>query len=71
MSLDFLNVWLPYIYLYIGGGIFFLAGMYIIRKAKAIDMRLKRDRYWWKIMIVGLLYYAIIHLIIIIAALYW
>ena len=71
MPLDFFNVWLPYIYLYVGGGIFFVAGMILIRRTKAIDMRLKRDRFWWKIMLWGFVYYAIIHLILIIAALYW
>jgi len=70
MSLDFFNVWLPYIYLYVGGTIFFVAGMILIRKTKAIDMRLKRDRFWWKIMIVGIVYYAVIHFVLIISAFY-
>jgi hypothetical protein len=67
----FFNTWLPYLYLYIGGGIFFLAGMILIRKTKAIDMRLKRDRFWWKVMIFGYFYFALFHAILIIAALYW
>ncbi|MDP3683444.1 MAG: hypothetical protein Q8S01_05875 [Ignavibacteria bacterium] len=66
----FFNSWLPFIYLYVGGGIFFLAGMVLIRKAKSIDMRLKKDRFWWKVMIAGYIYYAVIHAILIIAALY-
>ena len=70
MTLDFFNVWLPYIYLYVGGGICFLAGMIYIRKAKAIDMRLKRDRFWWKVMIFGFFYFMAFHGILIIAALY-
>ncbi len=71
MPLNFFNVWLPYIYLYVGGGIFFLAGMIIIRKNKAIDMRLKKDRFWWKVMIAGFFYYVILHLFLIMSALYW
>jgi len=69
--IDFFNTWLPYIYLYGGGGIFFLAGMILIRKTKAIDMRLKRDRFWWKALIFGYFYFAIIHAFLIIAALYF
>lgn len=67
---SFFNSWLPFIYLYVGGGVFFLAGMILIRKTKAIDMRLKRDRYWWKVMIFGYLYFMAIHAFLIIAALY-
>ena len=67
----FSDSWLPFLYLYIGGGIFFLAGMIFIRKTKALDMRLKKDRFWWKVMIFGFFYYAALHAILIIAALYW
>ena len=66
----FFDSWLPFIYLYVGGGIFFLAGMILIRKTKAIDMRLKRDRFWWKVMLFGFIYYMAIHAFLIIAALY-
>lgn len=67
---SFFNSWLPFIYLYVGGGVFFIAGMILIRKTKAIDMRLKRDRYWWKAMIFGFFYFMAIHAFLIIAALY-
>jgi len=66
----FFNSWLPFIYLYVGGGIFFLAGMILIRKTKALDMRLKRDRFWWKAMIFGFFYFMAIHAFLIISALY-
>jgi hypothetical protein len=69
--LSFFNTWLPFIYLYVGGGIFFVAGMILIRKAKSIDMRTKRHRFWWKIMIAGFFYYLAFHAILIIAAIYW
>jgi hypothetical protein len=67
---SFFNSWLPFIYLYVGGGVFFLAGMILIRRTKAIDMRLKRDRFWWKAMIFGFFYFMVIHAFLIIAALY-
>lgn len=67
---SFFNSWLPFIYLYVGGGLFFLAGLILIRKTKAIDMRLKRDRFWWKAMIFGFFYFMAIHAFLIIAALY-
>jgi len=68
--IDFYSTWLPYIYLYVGGGIFFLAGMIYIRKTKAIDMRLKKDRFWWRVLIFGYFYFAAIHALLILAALY-
>jgi hypothetical protein len=67
---SFFDSWLPFIYLYVGGGLFFLAGMILIRRTKAIDMRLKRDRFWWKAMIFGFFYFMVIHAFLIIAALY-
>lgn len=68
---SFFDSWLPFIYLYVGGGLFFLTGMIIIRKTKAIDMRLKRDRFWWKVLIFGYFYFVFIHATLIIAALYF
>ncbi len=69
--LSFFDTWLPYIYLYVGGGLFFLAGLLLIRNTKALDMRLKRDRKWWKIMILGYFYFMVFHAVLIIIALYW
>jgi hypothetical protein len=68
---SFFDSWLPFIYLYVGGGIFFVAGMIMIRKTKALDMQLKRHRFWWRIMIFGFFYFLIMHALLIIAALYW
>lgn len=68
---SFFDSWLPFIYLYVGGGLFFLTGMIIIRKTKAIDMRLKRERFWWKVLIFGYFYFVFIHVTLIIAALYF
>ncbi|MBZ0201335.1 MAG: hypothetical protein K8H86_15810 [Ignavibacteriaceae bacterium] len=69
--LSFFDTWLPFIYLYAGGGFFFLIGIILIRKTKAIDMRLKRDRFWWKVLIFGFFYFVAIHAVVILAALYF
>ncbi len=69
--LSFFDTWLPFIYLYVGGGIFFAIGLILIRKTKAMDMRLKRDRYWWKVLIFGFFYFVAIHAVVILAALYF
>jgi len=68
---SFFNTWLPFIYLYGVGGIFFFAGMILIRKLKGIDMRKKKHRFWWKVMFFGYFYFMLIHALLIIAALYW
>ncbi|GAB4295597.1 MAG: hypothetical protein Kow0098_18010 [Ignavibacteriaceae bacterium] len=65
----FQNTWLPFIYLYGVGGIFFLSGMLLIRKTGGIDMSKKRHRYWWKVMIFGFFYFMALHAILILIAL--
>jgi hypothetical protein len=66
----FSNTWLPFIYLYGVGGLFFLTGMVIIRKAKAINFKRKRHRYWWRILIAGFIYFMVLHAFLILADLY-
>ena len=68
---SFFNTWLPYVYLYGVGGLFFLIGLIIIRKSGAIDLKKKHHRYWYKVIIGGFIYFAVLHAILIIAALYW
>ncbi|NUN10438.1 MAG: hypothetical protein HUU54_14785 [Ignavibacteriaceae bacterium] len=67
----FSETWLPYIYLYGVGGLFFLVGMIIIRKSKSLDLNKRQHRWWKKVLIFGFLYFMIVHFIMIIAALYW
>ncbi|NUN10436.1 MAG: hypothetical protein HUU54_14775 [Ignavibacteriaceae bacterium] len=67
----FYETWLPYIYLYGVGGIFFLSGMILIRKSKALNLNKKRHRFWKNVMIFGFIYFMAIHFIMTIAALYW
>jgi hypothetical protein len=69
--LTFFDTWLPYIYLYVVGGIFFLFGMWIIKRSGAIDLTIKRHRYWYRVMIFGYFYFVLMHFIWIIAALYF
>ncbi|MEW6196770.1 MAG: hypothetical protein AB1521_16610 [Bacteroidota bacterium] len=68
---SFSHSWLPYIYLYVAGGFFFFFGMYIIHKSNSLDLRLKKNRWWRKVLYFGFFYFMIIHAILIIAAIYW
>ena len=68
---SFFNSWLPFIYLYGVGGIFFFTGMYIVYKSKALNSKLKRHRRWFKIMLGGYFYFVFIHAFLIVAALYF
>ena len=67
---SFFNSWLPFIYLYGVGGIFFFTGMYLIKKSGAIDLTIKRHRFWYKVMFFGFFYFVLLHLILTLVALY-
>jgi len=66
----FANTWLPFIYLYGVGGVFFLSGLIITKKSNAVNFEKKQHRYWWKITIFGFFYFMAIHALMILAALY-
>ncbi|MCW8849107.1 MAG: hypothetical protein OQJ81_03935 [Melioribacteraceae bacterium] len=68
---SFFNTWLPFLYLYGVGGIFFLLGMIIIKRSGAINLEIKRHRYWYKVLIFGYFYFVAFHLFFTILALYW
>jgi hypothetical protein len=68
--LPFSQVWLPFIYLYVVGGLFFGIAMFLIRKSNSVNMNLKRHRYWYKVLYFGFFYFAIMHLVLILTALY-
>jgi hypothetical protein len=68
---SFLEIWLPYIYLYGAGGTLFIIGMVIIKKSGAMNLKLKRHRFWLKVLIFGIIYFMFLHFIITIAGLYW
>lgn len=67
---SFYNTWLPFIYLYGVGGIFFLSGLVIIKKSGSYNSTIKRHRFWWKVTIFGFFYFMIMHALLILAALY-
>lgn len=69
--LPFEHTWLPFIYLYGIGGLFFLIGMYIVKKSGAMDLKKKRHLFWYRILIFGFIFFVCLHAILIIAALYW
>ena len=68
---SFFNSWLPFIYLYVVGGIFFFSGIFLIKKSGAIDLTIKRHRFWYKVMIFGFIYFAIMHFILTTISLYF
>ena len=67
---SFSHSWLPFLYLYGVGGFFFVAGLIIVQKAKALSIERKSHRTWRRILIFGFFYYVFIHAILIIAAIY-
>jgi len=67
---SFFNSWLPFIYLYGVGGVFFFTGMYLIKKSGAIDLTIKRHRFWYKVMFFGFFYFVLLHFLLTVAALY-
>ncbi|MFH0736372.1 MAG: hypothetical protein V1773_17645 [bacterium] len=66
----FSQTWLPFIYLYGVGGVFFILCMIVISRSKGLNLTRKRHRYWNKILYFGFFYFAFIHLVMILAALY-
>ncbi|MBN1300799.1 MAG: hypothetical protein JW995_06250 [Melioribacteraceae bacterium] len=68
---SFFDSWLPFFYLYGIGGLFFVLGLVIIRRSGAIDMKKRKHRFWFRVLIGGFIYFALIHALGIIAALYW
>lgn len=67
---SFFQTWLPFMYLYGVGGIFFLVGMVIIRKSNSLDLKKKVHKKWFKVLIFGYFYFVLIHAFLTIAALY-
>jgi hypothetical protein len=63
------DVWLSFFYLYGVGGIIFFIGIRIIRKTGALNLKLKRHRFWYRVMIFGYFYFVAIHAFFIILGL--
>ena len=61
MEYDFYRVWLPYIYLYVMGGVFFFLSLGIVTRAKALNLKIVRHRKWLVVLVLGLLWYMFLH----------
>ncbi len=66
--LTFEHAWLPFIYLYGLGGILFVLGIIITRKAGSLDLTRPSHRMWMSILIFGYFWYFTIHLLFNLAA---
>jgi hypothetical protein len=67
---SFFNSWLPFIYLYGVGGIFFFSGLYLIVKSGSLNLQKKYHRSWLKVLVSGFFFFVLLHASLIIAALY-
>lgn len=67
---SFFSTWIPFLYLYLVGGLFFAVGLLIIIKSGALNKNNPRHRRWLKIMVCGYFFFLILHFSLIIAALY-
>tara|TARA_Y100000814_G_C12347126_1_gene405950 strand:- start:1453 stop:1668 length:216 start_codon:yes stop_codon:yes gene_type:complete len=67
--IDFNQSWLPFIYLYGVGGIFFAIGVRLIVKTDALNLSIHRHRIWLKLLFFGFGFYMLLHLILILLAL--
>lgn len=57
----FTHSWLPFFYLYGVGGLFFLAGLIVIRRSGSIDLSNPRNKNWMKVLYFGFIWYMIMH----------
>lgn len=67
--MGFFRVWLPYLYLYGVGGLFFIVGLVLVLKYRSLNLGRRRDRVWLVVLLVGFVWYAFIHATVILAAL--
>lgn len=67
----FSHTWLPFIYLYVVGGIFFFFGMILVKKSGAMNPQSKKHQFWKKVLLFGFFYFVAIHAFLILAALYF
>ena len=62
--------WWPYIYQYGIGAVIFTVGLFIIIKNRSCVPARRQDRFWLCVLIGGFLWYAGIHLVWYLAAIY-
>jgi hypothetical protein len=68
--LSFFNSWLPFIYLYGVGRIFFFSGLFMIIKSGSLNLQKKYHRKWLAVLIGGFILFVFLHAFFIVAALY-
>ncbi len=68
--LTFERVWLPYIYLYGVGGLALFGGLFMVLRSEGFRSSEPRHRRWLNVLIFGFVWYAAIHGISTLAALY-
>ncbi|MBD3236536.1 MAG: hypothetical protein GF330_07520 [Candidatus Eisenbacteria bacterium] len=68
MLLGLPDHWLTYLYQFGVGGIFFLAGLLVIIKTGACDLRIRADRIWFSALIIGFVGLATVYALWILAA---
>ncbi|OIP61439.1 MAG: hypothetical protein AUK34_04970 [Ignavibacteria bacterium CG2_30_36_16] len=66
-----MNTWIPFLYLYGVGGIFFYSGMFIVKKCGGLDLSKKRHRFWRNVLYFGFFYFVAIHAVWTLVALYF
>ncbi len=62
--------WWPYFYLYGVGAVIFLIGLWMILGYRSCVLSRPRDRFWFGVLIFGFFWYAGIHFLWYMAALY-
>ncbi|MFQ5747928.1 MAG: hypothetical protein ACE5H3_00555 [Planctomycetota bacterium] len=68
--MGFERVGLPFLYLYGVGGALFFAGLGLAIRSRALQPRRREDRRWLRILLFGFFWYALLHGLTILAALY-
>ncbi len=67
--LPFEHTWLPFVYLYILGGILFSIGIWVVFRSKSIDLTRPHHKRWLFILIFGMIWYMSMHALLNLAAL--
>jgi hypothetical protein len=68
---SFFQTWLPFIYLYGVGGLFFFTGIYVVVKSGSLNVKKKNHRFWLITLLSGFFFFMVFHAFLIIAALYF
>jgi len=55
------NPWTSYFYMYGFGVLFFFIGIFIILKSGACNLKREQDRFWFKILMFGMVFFASLH----------